>query len=82
MAGNIIPGRKLEQFCNFYTRYNFYVLSFLAIASTNAVIAGLIIFEAFKILEDKVEECRHVRNYYWKSLDGNLSNMDFFFRYI
>lgn len=32
----------------------------LAIASTNAVIAGLIVFEAFKILEDKWEECRHV----------------------
>ncbi|KAI9555299.1 hypothetical protein GHT06_017814 [Daphnia sinensis] len=31
-----------------------------AIATTNAVIAGLIVFEAFKILEGKWEECRHV----------------------
>ena len=31
-----------------------------AIASTNAVIAGLIVFEAFKILEEKWTECRHV----------------------
>lgn len=31
-----------------------------AIASTNAVIAGLIVFEAFKILEEKWKDCRHV----------------------
>jgi len=31
-----------------------------AIATTNAVIAGLIVFEAFKILEGKLEECRHI----------------------
>ena len=36
----------------------FYFLS--AIASTNAVIAGLIVFEAFKILEEKWKDCRHV----------------------
>jgi len=34
-----------------------------AIATTNAVIAGLIVFEAFKILEGKLEECRHVTNF-------------------
>ena len=34
-----------------------------AIATTNAVIAGLIVFEAFKILEDKWTECRHVITY-------------------
>lgn len=33
-----------------------------AIATTNAVIAGLIVFEAFKILEGKFEECKHVKN--------------------
>lgn len=31
-----------------------------AIATTNAVIAGLIVFEAFKILEGKWEECSHI----------------------
>jgi len=31
-----------------------------AIATTNAVIAGLIVFEAFKILEGKFEECKHI----------------------
>ena len=34
-----------------------------AIATTNAVIAGLIVFEAFKILEGKFEDCKHVMNY-------------------
>lgn len=33
-----------------------------AIASTNAVIAGLIVFEAFKLLDDKWNDCRHVSN--------------------
>jgi hypothetical protein len=37
-----------------------FIYFFLAIATTNAVIAGLIVFEAFKILEDKWEDCRHV----------------------
>jgi len=31
-----------------------------AIATTNAVIAGLIVFEAFKILEGKFEDCKHI----------------------
>jgi len=31
-----------------------------AIATTNAVIAGLIVFQAFKILEGKLEDCRHI----------------------
>ena len=34
-----------------------------AIATTNAVIAGLIVFQAFKILEGKLEDCRHVKNF-------------------
>ena len=31
-----------------------------AIATTNAVIAGLIVFEAFKIMQGKWSECSHV----------------------
>ncbi len=60
MAGNIIPGSYSRS--NFVIHSNFVtnLVFYLAIASTNAVIAGLIVFEAFKILEDKWEDCRHV----------------------
>jgi len=31
-----------------------------AIASTNAIIAGLMVLQAYKLLEDKLEECKLV----------------------
>jgi ubiquitin-like 1-activating enzyme E1 B len=30
-----------------------------AIATTNAIIAGMIVLQAYKVLAGKVEECRH-----------------------
>lgn len=58
MAGNIIPGSYQTKNLSFRSVYHSFI--FLAIATTNAVIAGLIVFEAFKILEGKWEDCRHV----------------------
>ena len=46
-----------------------------AIATTNAIIAGLIVMEGMKVLQGDMQNCRTVRIWYlkWKRVNMNVS---------
>ena len=63
MAGNIIPGNSLFQFNQIILTKNpfkTFLTTILAIATTNAVCAGLVTLQAVKILKGRIEDCKEI----------------------